>query len=93
MNSTYKKALEKLNDVNLTCMDFDYVVEISHQDGSHFFFHNAKMEEIIIDNIEFVFVWAEHCGYHAFFVEDLEHWRKYEHIPKEFPEDLLEKNE
>jgi phosphoribosylformylglycinamidine (FGAM) synthase-like enzyme len=44
-------------------------------DGSFFEFQNATTARQTIENMVFLFVWTEHCGYHAFFVEDLERWQ------------------
>jgi hypothetical protein len=83
MSSIYKKAIEALNTrLDLTCFDFPHTVEVLHSDRSHFLFKNAKMEAVHVENVPFLFVWTEHCGYHAFFQEDLEWWTKYEDVNK-----------
>lgn len=85
-----RKAIEQLNGrIDLTCMDFHHTVEILHGDYSHFVFQNAKLEEVDIDGVPFIFVWTEHCGYHAFFKEDLEWWHTYEPVYKPIPEGFL----
>jgi hypothetical protein len=72
MSPIYKKAIEALNAMDLTCTDFPHTVEIVHSDRSHFVFQNARAELVHIENIPFLFVWTEHCGYYAFFKEDLD---------------------
>ncbi len=64
----------------LRCNMFNHVVEIAHGDGSHFNFQNANMKIRKIQGHRMLLVWTEHCGYHAFFCEDLEFWRKYDTI-------------
>lgn len=82
MHPIIKKAQEILEArrPTLTCDMFNYTVEIAHQDWSHFVFQNADWEERTIDNCPMLLVWTEHCGYHAFFCEDLEFWRKYKTV-------------
>ena len=71
---TYQKALEYMNKKRNknTVPDFAYAVKVLHGDGSVLFFENAFVEEKKFDNFEMVLVYTEHCGYHAFFKEDLE---------------------
>ena len=86
MNSTIKgtiKAAQELMEnrrITRWCNMFSYVVEISHHDGSHLIFQNATSKIRWIHGQRMLLVWTEHCGYHVFFTEDLEMWRKYETI-------------
>jgi hypothetical protein len=82
MNSTIKAAQELMETrrVNLRCNMFDYVVEVLHGDMSHFIFQNAISKIRKIHGHRMLLVWTEHCGYHAFFLDDLESWRKYKDV-------------
>lgn len=77
-------AIEKAHEVlnarrpTLRCNMFNYTVEVLHGDHSHFVFQNATCRIRKIYEHDMLLVWTEHCGYHAFFLEDLEFWRKYE---------------
>jgi hypothetical protein len=78
VSETYKKALELLQKrIQWDSYSFNNLVEIQHGDGSHFLFHNAFMEKANIGGIDFILVWTEHCGYHAFFLEDIERFCQY----------------
>jgi len=79
MHPVIKKAQEILEArrPTLRCDMFNYVVEVCHGDRSHFLFQNANLRKQKVDGHEMLLIWTEHCGYHAFFCEDLEWWRKY----------------
>lgn len=79
MTKVYEKAVKKLNELGekLSARDFPFYVEIRHSDGSYFRFANAQYIVEVIDDVRFVLVWTEHCGYHAFFQEDLDGWKQY----------------
>jgi hypothetical protein len=81
MNKIYQKAVRKLNQLGkkLAARDFPYIVTILHQDGTRLYFHNAQYSEEEVEGVKFIFVWTEHCGYHAFFTEDLAEWRQTKH--------------
>jgi len=68
------------SDWKLRCGDFQHTVEILHGDHSHFLFQNAIVEIKKFDKAKMLLVWTEHCGCHAFFVEDLEWFRQYKQI-------------
>ena len=74
-NKTLKRWVDSRNKENLDF--FNGVTIISHGDGSHFVFQNSNAKGIVIDDVRFVLVATEHCGYHVFFAEDLERWRWY----------------
>ena len=82
MHPVWEKANVILNAKKLTCHKglFEHTIEIHHQDGSTFILHNATAKIRLIDKQRMLLVWTEHCGYHAFFCEDLEFWRKYESL-------------
>ena len=82
MNSVIKEAQELMEKrrPTLRCNMFKYTVEVLHGDYSHFVFQNASCKIRKIQNHDMLLVWTEHCGYHAFFCEDLEYWRKYTYI-------------
>jgi hypothetical protein len=62
------------------CSKFKYTVEVQHGDGTHCIFHNAYCQLKKFDKVEMLLVYTEHCGYHNFYVEDLELWRKYQSV-------------
>ena len=66
--------MEKKRKTN-RCFDFQYTVTVQHQDGSFFYLPNAFVEEKKFGDFEMLLVYTEHCGYYAFYVDDLEHWR------------------
>lgn len=78
MHPIIKKAQEILEArrPTLRCDMFNYLVIVRHADGSHFVFHNADVRKQKVDSHEMLLVWTEHCGYHAFFCEDLDGWTK-----------------
>ncbi len=82
VNAVIKEAQELMvkRRVTLRCGMFIHVVEIHHGDGSHIIFQNATAKIRKIQGHRMLLVWTEHCGYHAFFCEDLEFWRKYDTI-------------
>lgn len=61
-------------DSKLQCGEFKHVVEIQHQDGTHLVYHNVIVKEKKFVEMNFLLVWTEHCGYHAFHIDDLERW-------------------
>lgn len=79
MPTEYDQALAMMNKrrKTLKCMDFKHTVEIQHGDGSHFLLHDAILEKKKFGKFEMLLVFTEHCGYHAFYCDDLEFWRKY----------------
>jgi hypothetical protein len=80
MNPRYKEALDFMEKSNLLCTDFKWMVEVAHDDGSHFIFQNAKPHRTIFGEFEMLLVWTEHCGYHAFFMDDVAWWRQYKQV-------------
>lgn len=76
MSPIYDEALAfmEAQDKMLQCTDFKRTAIISHQDGSHFVLQNAIVVKRKIRDIDMLLVWTEHCGCHAFFVDDLENW-------------------
>ena len=58
-------------DKQMQCTDFKHIVEISHQDNSHLTFHNAIVKRKKFVEMDFLLVWTEHLGYHAFHMDDL----------------------
>ena len=86
MNKIHKMALEYMekSGTELHCNDFPHLVEVIHQDHSHFTFQNAISEVKRFSTSKGVgnhmlLVWTEHCGCYAFFTDDLEWWHEYEH--------------
>jgi hypothetical protein len=79
MNKVIQQANEYMEakDKSLQCTDFPFMVEVAHSDGSRFMFHNARTERTTFNGFEMLLVWTEHCGYHAFFMDDLDFWRPY----------------
>lgn len=61
---------------HLRCNDFKHVVIVDHADGSYFVFQNAILERKKIGKFEMVLVFTEHCGYYAFYCDDLEGYHK-----------------
>ncbi len=82
MNPIIKEANEYMEakDASLKCNDFPNTVEVHHEDGSHFVFQNARTERTTIGKYELLLVWTEHCGYIAFFMDDLEFWKRYQQV-------------
>lgn len=77
------REAQKLMEIRrhtLRCNMFNYTVEVLHGDHSHFVFQNATCKVRLIQKHRMLLVWTEHCGYHAFFTDDLEFWRKYETV-------------
>lgn len=83
MNNPYKFALEYMESqrVNNTTNKFNNLVKVVHGDGSVFSLESAYTEEKIFNDIEMLLVYTEHCGYFAFYKDDVEHWNefKYQH--------------
>jgi hypothetical protein len=77
-NPIIKEAREilELRRPKLRCNMFKYCVIINHGDGSHFVFNNADAIKKKIQGHNMLLIWTEHCGYHAFFCEDLDGWTK-----------------
>jgi hypothetical protein len=75
----HQQALEYMNNKRSknTCNKFKYIVQINHGDGSVFVLHNAYLEIKLFGKFEMLLVYTEHCGYHAFYMDDLEFWRKF----------------
>ena len=76
-SSIHRQALDKMyaQRDTLKCTDFKSTVEITHGDGSHFLLKNAIATEERFGDIEMLLVYTEHCGYFAFFREDVEFYR------------------
>lgn len=81
MHPVIKAAQKILEDrrPTLRCDMFNYVVIVRHYDGSHFIFHNADVKKQKVRGNDMLLIWTEHCGYHAFFCEDLHGWTKLKH--------------
>ena len=64
---------------NITCKNnrFKYTIKVIHQDGSLFVFENAFVELKKEKKCELLLIYTEHCGYHYFYINDLESWRKF----------------
>lgn len=75
MSDQHARAIDTLNKrcTTLKIGDFKYSVKIHHQDGSTMWFENAFAEKFE----EWWLVFTEHCGYHAFYADDLEFIRVY----------------
>ena len=58
------------------CSKFKWVVEVLHGDGTHLLFQNAFASIEKFNDQEMLLVYTEHCGYYAFYLEDLVVWRK-----------------
>ena len=79
MNPTLKQAvkyMESKREKN-TCSMFKYSIKIVHGDGSIFLLENVYVEELKFGKSNMLLVYTEHCGYFAFYMEDLEDWRIY----------------
>ena len=72
----YKASKEKFKEFCSTraLKDYGEVVQVSHQDGTIFVFHNAAHWTPGDDDPNFIGVSTEHCGDHFFVTDDIE-WR------------------
>lgn len=67
-----------------TLDNFNYVVQVTHQDGSVFILHNSSLwvsEVLSTEGLpRFIGVATEHTGNYFFFVDDLYSWSKMRQI-------------
>ena len=80
--SAHDLALQKMESKRSSnrCPMFKWVVEVLHGDGTHCFFQSAFTAIEKFRGQEMLLVYTEHCGYYAFYLEDLEIWRKLKQV-------------
>lgn len=76
MSVDLQKAHDRMLEIgeSLTAYDFDsnMWVYVKHQDGTEYRFNSAFAFKYIINNQDFLLVFTEHNGYHAFSIGDLD---------------------
>jgi len=83
--ATQNRMAERAKTIDLS--DFNGIVQVVHQDASMMLFHHAFAE--VFDN-RMLLVFTEHCGYHAFHLDDLEFYRTVEYTWGTEDEDDIE---